>query len=126
MALLDRSERHHPVCVEALHNIGGPLVTCEAVIAESCYLLRHLRGAAPMVLRNVSRGVFQVAHRLADRAASVASLMDQYRNQPMALADACLTDLADQLGSGRILTLDRNFEVYRWRKRRRFELMIAL
>lgn len=34
--------------------------------------------------------------------------------------------VADQLGTGRILTLDSDFEIYRWRSRRKFELMIDL
>ena len=44
----------------------------------------------------------------------------------MDLADACLLDLADQMDSGQILTLDRDFELYRWRSRRKFELLVDL
>lgn len=44
----------------------------------------------------------------------------------MDLADACLVDMADQIGTGRILTLDRDFQIYRWPSRRKFELMIDL
>ena len=57
VALLDRSERHHVACVEAVTELAAPLVTCEAVVAEACYLLRHLRGAPDAVLANVERGV---------------------------------------------------------------------
>ena len=35
VALLDRSERHHARCVTVLEGLERPLVTCEAVIAES-------------------------------------------------------------------------------------------
>ena len=38
VGLLDRSEIYHNRCVSALEEFAGPLVTCEAVIAESCYL----------------------------------------------------------------------------------------
>jgi predicted nucleic acid-binding protein len=44
----------------------------------------------------------------------------------MSLADACLVQLADSLGTGRILTLDSDFNVYRWRRSRRFELLLDL
>jgi hypothetical protein len=37
-----------------------------------------------------------------------------------------LVSLADELGTGRILTLDSDFRVYRWRKVRRFELLVPL
>jgi hypothetical protein len=38
MALLDRRERYHRSCAQALEAVAAtPLVPCEAVIAESCY-----------------------------------------------------------------------------------------
>ena len=46
VALLDRSERYHTQCAEVVTSLQEPLMTCEAVIAESCYLLRRLPGAA--------------------------------------------------------------------------------
>ena len=126
VALLDRDERHHQTCVETVSDVIGPIVTCEAVIAEACYLLRRMQGAPEAVIRNVATGVFQTPVRLADRAASIEKLLKKYRDVPMDLADACLVDLADQIDSGQILTLDRDFEVYRWRSRRKFELLISL
>jgi len=42
----------------------------------------------------------------------------------MDFADACLVQLADELGTGRILTLDSDFRIYRWRKQRAFDLLI--
>lgn len=124
VALLDRDERHHARCRAALADLGGPLVTCEAVIAEACHLLRRIPGAARSVIDNVAAGVFHTGYRLADRAPKVQRLMEKYHDLPMALADACLVDLADLLGTGRILTLDQDFQVYRWRGRRRFDLLV--
>jgi predicted nucleic acid-binding protein len=37
----------------------------------------------------------------------------------MDLADAWLVDLTDQLGTGQILAVDGDFELYRWRSRRK-------
>src|SRR5580698_11591597 len=68
VALLDRSERHHEACVETLEHLTSPLVTCEAVIAESCYLMRRLPGAAEAVLENVAKGVFRIPLELAAAA----------------------------------------------------------
>ncbi len=48
VALLDRSEKTHVACAEAVHSSEAPLITCEAVIAEACYLLRNLPGAADL------------------------------------------------------------------------------
>ena len=124
VALLDRDERHHLQCVEVLSDIIGPLVTCEAVIAEACYLLRRIHGAPEAVIKNVANGVFQLPVHLVDRAASIEKLLKKYRDVPMDLADACLVDLADQTDTGQILTLDSDFKIYRWRSRRNFDLMI--
>lgn len=126
VALLDRSERHHAICRETLESIDGPLVTCEAVIAEACYLLRNVKGAQNAILENVERGSFTVAFRLDASTKAVRTLMKRYAKLPMDLADGCLVAMADELGTGRILTLDSDFKVYRWGRSRTFELLIDL
>ena len=126
VALLDQDEQHHLQCVEVISDIIGPLVTCEAAVAEACYLLRRTPGAPEAAIKNIVNGVFQIPVRLVDRAAPVETLLKKYRDVPMDLADACLVDLADQMDSGQILTLDRDFEIYRWRSRRKFELLVDL
>ena len=103
-----------------------PLVTCEAVIAESCYLLRRLPGAAEAVLENVGRGVFHIPFQLSRAAAPVRSILRKYRDLAPDFADACLVHLADELSTEDILTLDREFERYRWRRNRAFRLLVDL
>jgi uncharacterized protein len=126
VALLDRSEAHHQDCVEVASTLEAPLVTCEAVIAESCYLLRGLAGAGAAILENVDRGIFQIPYRLTGNASGVLKLMRKYADRPMDFADACLVDMASHFQTGRILTLDRDFRVYRWGRNRPFELLLAL
>jgi len=126
VALLDRTERYHGRCASLVAELQQPLVTCEAVIAESCYLLRQLSGAAETVLENVARGVFQVPFQLSRSATPVRNIMRKYRDRPADFADACLIHLADELNTGEILTLDRDFEVYRWGKTRPFQLLVEM
>ena len=52
--------------------------------------------------------------------------MKRYARVPMDLADACLVALADALDSGRILTLDSDFRIYRWRRTKPFDLLVDL
>jgi predicted nucleic acid-binding protein len=106
--------------------LEAPLITCEAVIAESCYLLREIRGAASAVLDNVERGIFQIPYRLGGNAAGVVKLMRKYADVPMDFADACLVDMASDYQTGRILTLDADFRVYRWGRNRPFDLLLAI
>lgn len=126
VALLDRSERYHERCAIAVQELESPLVTCEAVVAESCYLLRSLPPAVDAILENVARGVFRIPFQLSRTAAEVAAIMRKYRDVPADLADACLIYAAGQLGVGEILTLDRDFEIYRWGRSKAFHLLISL
>jgi predicted nucleic acid-binding protein len=126
VALMDRSESRHSACVRVVGRLERPLVTCEAVIAESCYLLRRFPGGAETVLENVERGVFQVPFQLYRSAAAVRKTLRKYQDRRIDLADACLVQLAEELGTGDILTLDRDFQSYRWRRTRPFQLLVPL
>lgn len=126
MALLNRTAQQHDECRLAVAEVARPLVTCEAVIAESCHLLRHFPGAPEKVIANVEQGIFEIPVRLSESAGAVQRLMRKYRDLPASLADACLVHLADQVETGEILTLDHHFLAYRWRGNRPFELLIPL
>ncbi|TWT90967.1 Ribonuclease VapC26 [Pseudobythopirellula maris] len=126
VALLDRREEHHRQCNELVMSTEALMITCEAVITEACFLLRRVPGAADDVLDNVERGEFQIPAQLTPRVKSVRRLMKKYADTPMDFADACLVDLANEAGTGRILTLDRDFQVYRWGRNRAFELLVDL
>jgi predicted nucleic acid-binding protein len=52
--------------------------------------------------------------------------MRKYRDTPADFADACLIQMADDLNTGEILTLDSDFRHYRWRKSKAFRLLIPL
>jgi predicted nucleic acid-binding protein len=126
VALLDRSEKYHATCIKTLEAMRRPLVTCEAVITESCYLLRKLHGAPEAVLANVESGSFQIPFQLPEAASEIRALMHKYRDLPVDFADACLIYLAGALETGAILTLDRHFLSYRWRRNRSFEMLIDI
>ena len=123
VALLDRSEKFHKRCAETIQELQAPLITCEAVIAESCYLLRNLSGAAEVVLENVAAGIFQVPFQVTREAASVKQVLRKYRDRNIDLADACLIRLADEFDSADVLTLDKDFAIYRWGKNKPFRIL---
>jgi uncharacterized protein len=123
VALLDRSERLHDACAEAVREIEAPLITCEAVIAESCYLLRNLAGTSEAIIENVAAGIFQIPFQLSHEATGVKQVLRKYRDRRIDLADACLIRLADEFGTADILTLDNDFAVYRWGRNRAFRML---
>jgi predicted nucleic acid-binding protein len=124
VALLDQSERRHAECVSVFQGLNQPLVTCEAVIAESCYLLRKLHGAQDAILKNVEEGIFQLPFQLSQSADATRTILRKYADIPADFADACLIHLAGELDTGDILTLDSDFRSYRWKRTRTFHLLV--
>ena len=123
VALLDCSEQNHKRCVNAIDSVTQPLATCEAVIAESCYLLRNVSGASEAVLENVERGIFQIPFSIAKSAGPVRRILRKYRDRQVDFADACLILLAEEMETGEILTLDSDFDFYRWKKNKVFQVL---
>ena len=126
VALLDRSEKFHHACAEAVRELEAPLITCEAVIAESCYLLRNLPGAPEAVIENVAAGTLQIPFQLSPEAVAVKQVLRKYRDHKIDLADACLIRLAEEFETADILTLDNEFAVYRWSRNKPFRILPAL
>ncbi len=126
LALLDLRERAHAHCSHVLENLRRPLVTCEAVIAESCYLLRRRPDAVGAILANVESGFFAVPFQVSRSASQIQAILYKYRDTPADFADACLIHMANELNTGDILTLDSDFAHYRWRRTRSFRLLIPL
>ena len=126
VAVLDHDQNTHRLCVEAMEPLESPLVTCEAVITEACYLLRNVRGAAEAVMENIANGVFQLPFRLSNSAIEVGRLIRKYADLPSSFADACLIQLATEFRSGDILTLDSDFRIYRWGSNKPFRLLVEL
>ena len=126
VALLDRSEKFHHACGEAVRELEAPLITCEAVIAESCYLLRNLPGAPEAVIENVAAGTLQIPFQLSPEAVAVKQVLRKYRDHKIDLADACLIRLAEEFETADILTLDKDFAVYRWSRNKPFRILPAL
>ena len=123
VALLDRSENFHKTCARTVREVDAPLVTCEAVITESCHLLRNLSGASEGVIENIAAGIFQVPFQLSRDTAGVKQVLRKYKDRKIDLADACLIRLADQFGTADILTLDQDFAIYRWGKNKPFRVL---
>lgn len=123
VALLSRNDANHHRAREAFGACVPPLRSCEAVVAEACFLMRKVHPAGPAeVLALGARGVYHLGIRADEHWASLEALLKKYRDRPISLADACLIRCADVHQDGRILTFDDDFRVYRWARNRRFEV----
>ena len=116
VALLDRDDLNHGVCVAASEHLpSGPLVTTWPCFTEAMYLLGEVGGyryqAELWRLQTTQR---LLLHDLtAPEVARMAFLMERYSDTPMDLADASLVVAAESRGMRRIFTLDSDFYVYR-------------
>jgi predicted nucleic acid-binding protein len=124
VALVDRSEAAHDQCVAALESWTGTIVTTEAVLTETLYLVGPEWKAQKVALEFVLRGAFQLFPSSHASMSRVAGLMEKYRNVPMDFADATLVALAEELETDAVFTLDRRgFSVYRFGRRKAFQLL---
>lgn len=127
VAALNRRDPHHARCAAALAGFAGTLLTTGAVVTEAMHFLGvHPGGAAALagLLDDAQvdiRDCFGQA-----QLHEAARLMKKYADTPMDYADATLVLLADETGRGDILTLDeRGFRTYRYRRKGRFNLVLA-
>ncbi len=124
VALVDRSERRHADCVAVLDRWSGAIVTTEAVLTETLYLLGPNWSSQKVGLEFVLRGAFLLVPPSQASLKRVSILMEKYRNVPMDYADATLVALGEELGTDLVFTLDRRgFSTYRLNQRKPFQLI---
>jgi uncharacterized protein len=116
-------EARHNWAVQQFARLIPPLLTCEAVLTEACFLLARQGVPAWRLLENLGRGALRIALSLDAEAGAVRELMTRYSNIPMSLADACLVRLAE-ISRLPICTLDSDFAIYRASGRKRLVLIM--
>ena len=126
VALLDADEAHHDWAREQFDLLAPPLLTCEAVLSETSFLLQRVGADSSIPLTLVERGVLRVERLLAadEDALAIGRLIRRYRDVPMSFADACLVRLVERTDRASVMTLDSDFHVYRQARRRVIPLLI--
>ncbi len=123
-AILDRRDGDHGRCVEALRGVSGRMVSSEAVLAETMWLVERLRNGPRRCADFVRLGIVTLVPTSGESLARAVDLMERYRHVPMGFADATLVTLGEDLGLDDVFTLDRRgFGVYRLHGRRPFRIM---
>ncbi len=126
LALLDRSDRWHRLCVEAFRNLRLPLITSEAVLTELFHLVGDNRKEMESCWKFVRSGALMVAAIEYSELPEIHALMSRYWDRPMDFADATLVHLAKREAVPTIFTVDHaDFETYRIGGRRRFRVLPA-
>jgi len=124
VALLSKNDAEHERAERLFAECEPPLRCCEAVLAEACFLMRHVDPAGPAEVVALGRkGVYEISLALDEQWANIEALLRKYADPPIALADACLIRCAEVHGDPRILTFDSDFQVYRWSRNRKFHIL---
>lgn len=113
VAFLKQDERYHQWVVEQWKTIEPPLLTCEAVITESCFLMQRIHGGEDSILNLLKQGIVQINFDLEQEIEPVRQLLSRYSAVPMSLADGCLVRMTELHRGSSLLTFDSDFTIYR-------------
>jgi predicted nucleic acid-binding protein len=123
VALLTRTDLKHAWAVETLKRAPATVLTCDAVISETLFLLRRAGHEVASLFALVDVGFLRSDFDFHANYRHVRDLMHRYRERPMAFADACLVRMAELRPEASIWTLDADFRVYRKNRRQTLALV---
>jgi uncharacterized protein len=114
VAFLNRSDRHHDWATEIAKGVSQPLLTCEAVLAETAFQV----GSVGRVLALAQEGLLRIAFDLPNNIEEIVALAERYRDRKPDLADLCLIRMSELYDNLPVFTVDENdFRVYRRNRR---------
>ncbi len=114
VAFLNRRNRHHEWADEIGMRASEPLLTCDAVLAETIFQV----GSVAEVLGLVQEGFLQLAFDLRGNLNQVLDLAQRYRDRNPDLADLCLIRMSELYERLPVFTVDEDdFRVYRRNRR---------
>jgi uncharacterized protein len=125
-AAADKSDRSHERAKRVL-GAGEPLVTTDHVLAESWLLLRHRlgRGAAVAFWEAVRAGAAAIEYVGAADLEVAWTIAAEFEDQDFSLVDMTSFAVMRRIGVLRAASLDDDFAIYRFgrRRERAFELI---
>ena len=114
VAFANANDKHHSWAVQLATGITEPLLTCEAVLAETAF---HLESAS-VALAMVNDGLVALAFDCREHLVQLSRLADRYADRKADLADLCLVRMSELFPKHSVITIDRaDFQVYRRNKR---------
>lgn len=113
IALIDRSEHKHGLCVQWFKSYSGKIYSTEAVLTEVLYLLNFSIKAQEAALEFILSSVVEIIPANIDSFKKIKQLMKKYADLPMDYADATIVCLSMDTGIRDIITFDhKDFHIY--------------
>lgn len=92
-------------------------------MTEVCYLVGRAGVGADAVLELFARGVLKLDFSLGTELEAVGRFMARYEDIRISLADACLVRMSELTPRCQVMTIDRDFLVFRRDRRRAIPLL---
>ena len=120
VAFRSRLDIYHDWAVRVAAQIDEPLLTCEAVLAETAF---HLRSVTS-VLEMIRDGLIILSFNCEEHLVQLEWLALRYADRQPDLADLCLIRMSELYPKHSVITVDReDFVVYRRNKREAIPLI---
>jgi predicted nucleic acid-binding protein len=120
VAYINGRDAHHDWAMGVESRLDIPVLTCEAVLAETAYILQDSRA----VLGLLEDQFLALAFDANDHLAHLVGLAERYKNRSPDLADLCLIRMSELNPGHTVVTTDRgDFRVYRRNKREAIPLI---
>ena len=126
IALIDRDDTHHQSCAAALATLPPTaLVTTWPCFTEAMHLLRRAGGLAAQneLWSFVADGLVRLHLPAPDEWRRMQSLMNQYADMPLDMADASLVSAAETLRVFDLLSVDARLRAVQLANQRTFTVL---
>lgn len=118
IALFDSSDAHHANVRDFIRDIPAQLITTWPVVTEVSHMLDFDVRAQLDFLRWVSADGVTLHEIDGEALERIIELTSKYKNRPMDLADASLVIAAERLKLYEVISIDRDFDIYRTANRK--------
>jgi predicted nucleic acid-binding protein len=120
VAFWNRRDRYRAWALSIAEQVTEPLLTCEAVLAETAF---HI-GSTVQTLALVREGLVQPVLNLAENLPRLTELAKRYEDRKPDLADLCLIRMSELHPKHLVITTDvTDFSVYRRGRREAIPLL---
>ena len=120
VAMARENDQYHDWPAEVAEQIGWPVLTCEAVLAETAFHLQSSQEVLGMLRDNIVRVAFDCESEMEHLYALAA----RYADRNPDLADVCLIRMSELYPRHQVVTTDEeDFRVYRRNKREAIPLL---
>lgn len=113
IALFDNSDQYHNTVLSFLKEYRAGLITTWPVLTEVCYMLDFNRNTQIDFLDWIIAGGLDIYNIQKWQIGGIKDWFSRYSDLPADLADCTLMEVAETENINSIITLDRDFSVYK-------------